>query len=31
MLLQEKNNFDEIKQLLHNNYQNQIGIFVKLM
>ena len=31
MLLQEMNNFDEINNFFMNNYQNKIGIFVKLM
>ena len=31
MLLQEMNNFDEINNFFMNNYQNKIGIFVKLI
>ena len=31
VLLQETNNFDEINYFFTNNYQNKIGIFVKLM
>ena len=31
MLLQVMNNFDEINYFCMNNYQNKIGIFVKLM
>ena len=30
-LLQVMNNFDEINYFFMNNYQNKIGIFVKLM
>ena len=31
VLLQETNNFDEINNFFMNNYQNKIGIFVKLV
>ena len=31
VLLQVMNNFDEINYFFKNNYQNKIGIFVKLM
>ena len=31
MLLQEMNNFDEINYFFMNNYQNKIGVFVKLI
>ena len=31
ILLQEMNNFDEINYFCMNNYQNEIGIFVKLI
>ena len=31
ILLQVMNNFDEINYLFMNNYQNKIGIFVKLI
>ena len=31
ILLQEKNNFDEINNFFMDNYKNKIGIFVKLM
>ena len=30
MLLQEMNNFDEINNFFMNNFQNKIGIFVKI-
>ena len=31
ILLQEMNNFDEINNFFMNNYQNKIGIVVKLI
>ena len=31
VFLQEMNNFDEINNFFMNNYQNKIGIFVKLV
>ena len=31
MLMQEMNNFDEINNFFMSNYQNKIGIFVKLI
>ena len=31
MLLQEMNNFDEIDYFSMNDYQNKIGVFVKLI
>ena len=31
VLLKETNNFDEINKFFMNNYQNKIGIFVKLV